>query len=624
MILALVASVAITGGAVLGLSYLLKVSSTLSSGLAEAARSQSDSVFGLVASAVKIQDATQKMLEERDPDAIEAMLQRNEQLVKETRVRIQHMDAGAEGVSEAFETLNRANAEVTELLMHAHNAESHQAIIEKSNPAFEGFLRGIAEYQDLQGQKLHEQAIRANARTRRLEMVVYLFVVLSISGMGVAGGAVVRGVSQSLHRLGVMIQDIAEGEGDVSKRLHVAGNFGNDELGKISQFFNVFMDKLQEILRGVVTQTRQVGSASQQLLESSRQITGNSGETSKQANAVALVTLRVTENLQSVSTGVGEMMATIQSIASNTHEAARVAAAAVQTAAAANATVGKLGRSSSEIGEVVKVITSIAQQTNLLALNATIEAARAGEAGKGFAVVANEVKELANQTAKATGDIGEKISAIQTDTGDAVEAIRTIGAVIVQIHNISSSIATAVEEQSATTQELTRNASEAARGAREISGNIGEVARAAEGTSGRAQESERAAQDLARVAGKLSELMALFKIERRETREERQVQVRLLGKDAQGKLVDETAATINISRSGALLMGVQGKLSMGDTFHLRRLNKDASFQIVWLGSGAATGQVGLSAMEADSSFWDDVLEGADDAPLTLAAARGRR
>jgi methyl-accepting chemotaxis protein len=144
------------------------------------------------------------------------------------------------------------------------------------------------------------------------------------------------------------------------------------------------------------------------------------------------------------------MRLTIQNIAANTNEAAKVANSAVTAAQAANATVAKLGQSSAEIGVVIKVITSIAQQTNLLALNATIEAARAGEAGKGFAVVANEVKELAKQTAQSTEDISRKITAIQGDTKDAVSAIATVSGVINQINNISATIAAAVEEQSAT------------------------------------------------------------------------------------------------------------------------------------------------------------------------------
>jgi methyl-accepting chemotaxis protein len=326
----------------------------------------------------------------------------------------------------------------------------------------------------------------------------------------------VQTISQSLNRLTHMIRNIAEGEGDVSQRLEVSGRLGNDEIGEVCHFFNLFMDKLQEILRGVVTHTNRLGIASRQLLEASEQITANSGQTAAQAGAASRVTQQVSQNLQSLSTGAGEMTSTIQNIATSAHEAAKVASTAVSTSQAANATVAKLGQSSAEIGEVIKVITSIAQQTNLLALNATIEAARAGEAGKGFAVVANEVKELAKQTAKATEDISLKITTIQGDTKSAVTAIGMVGGVINQINDISATIATAVEEQSATTNEMTRNSNEAASGAVDISTNISGVARAAEGTLSRAQESQKGAQELASIAAELSGLMRRFKIERRD------------------------------------------------------------------------------------------------------------
>ena len=184
----------------------------------------------------------------------------------------------------------------------------------------------------------------------------------------------------------------------------------------------------------------------------------------------------------------------------------------MKVAETTTATVSKLGESSNEIGQVIKVITSIAQQTNLLALNATIEAARAGEAGKGFAVVANEVKELAKETAKATEDISRKIEAIQTDTKAAVDAIASISEVINQVNGISNTIATAVEEQNATTNEMARNVSEAAHGSGEITSNIAGVAQAAESTSRGASDTQKAAQQLVETSAELRRLVEQFKV----------------------------------------------------------------------------------------------------------------
>lgn len=318
-----------------------------------------------------------------------------------------------------------------------------------------------------------------------------------------------RSIFLAMHRIIDQLKEIAEGEGDLTIRIAVASQ---DEIGELATSFNTFMGKLHGMVSSLSETAQHVASASEQLSATNQHITANSEETSAQASSVTQSAQLVSQNLQNLSTGAEQMTSTIQSIASNAHQAATVASSAVQTAQAANSTVAKLGVSSAEIGEVIKVITSIAQQTNLLALNATIEAARAGEAGKGFAVVANEVKELAKQTAKATEDISRKITAIQNDTHGAVEAIGTISGVIRQIDDISGTIATAVEEQSATTNEMTRNVTEAAKGSEEITRNITGVAEAAQSTSGSAQESQKAADELAEMAVQLRGLVGQFKI----------------------------------------------------------------------------------------------------------------
>jgi hypothetical protein len=319
--------------------------------------------------------------------------------------------------------------------------------------------------------------------------------------------------------------------------------------------------------------------------------------------------VHVTENLQSLATGAGEMTLTIQNIATNTSEAAKVAGSAVGIVQDANATVARLGHSSAEIGEVIKIITSIAQETNLLALNATIEAARAGEAGKGFAVVANEVKELAKQTAKATGDISRKIEAIQEDTEGAVAAIGRVSGIINQINDISATIASAVEEQSATTNQMTRNTNEAASGAGNISSNIEGVAKSATGTLSRAQASHKAAQELASIAMQLGGLMRQFKIERSDRRFDISLPVKMTATEVNGQPVNQEVMTVNVSRHGALLKGIHGKIRVGSQVSLSRLDKREQFLIVWAGeeNTPRAGQIGVSAADPACSFWNDVI-----------------
>jgi methyl-accepting chemotaxis protein len=272
------------------------------------------------------------------------------------------------------------------------------------------------------------------------------------------------------------------------------------------------LDQLRETMQEATKSAQELAEESAELNTVSEHISAAASQTADQAGLASEASEQVNKNLQTVATGAEEMTTTIHSIANNAHDAARVAGEAVQTARSANATVQKLGESSAEIGQVIKVITSIAQQTNLLALNATIEAARAGEAGKGFAVVASEVKELAKQTAKATEDISQKITAIQEDTKRAVESIASITGIIGKINDISGIIATAVEEQSATTSEMSRNVSEAAKGSGDISQNIQGVAEAAESTMRGAQNAQKAAVLLSEMSTQLKHLVGQFKL----------------------------------------------------------------------------------------------------------------
>ena len=286
----------------------------------------------------------------------------------------------------------------------------------------------------------------------------------------------------------------------------------DDELGGLATAVNTMQANLRKVIESVTDNAHRVATTSEEFSANSRMIAANSEETSAQANNVSAATEEVNRSLQTVATATEEMSASVEAIAKNAGQAAKVAEEALQAAVQTNASVSKLGESSSEIGKVIKVINSIAQQTNLLALNATIEAARAGDAGKGFAVVASEVKELAKQTARATEDISQKITAIQTDTHGAVEAISAISKVIGRVSEISATIATAVEEQSATTMEMSRNLTEAAKGSNEVARNITGVAQAAHSTSSGAVDSNKGAQELAQMSTQLNGLVSKFKL----------------------------------------------------------------------------------------------------------------
>lgn len=281
-----------------------------------------------------------------------------------------------------------------------------------------------------------------------------------------------------------------------------------NEVGEVSKVIKIATDVTeQQIINEVQEIAGTLASASAELTATATEMSKTAVQTSKESESAAVAAEEVSSGVQTVATNMEEMVASIKEIGRSTGDSALMAKTTMDRARESNAIITKLGASSKEIGDVVKVISSIAQQTNLLALNATIEAARAGEAGKGFAVVANEVKELAKQTAKATDDITNRIGAIQGDTQGAIGAIGEISQAIEKLNGLSTVVATAVEEQSATTNEISRVVTESKKGVQAIASTVKVVSQSANASSTSSEQTLVAAKELAKLAEQLSSLV---------------------------------------------------------------------------------------------------------------------
>ena len=402
-----------------------------------------------------------------------------------------YIAAATEGVTLAFENPARAKA---------------------AYPVFQKAFSDLEEPMEAVSTKIEAEADATHDAAEKAAFLSKVVILVAVGGGALTSVIVALLVSAQLRRNVTAILGVvqAAATGDLTRTATVSGS---DEVVQLGRGLATFMDDLRGRIGAIAHHAGSLGDASGELSAVSQQMGANAEETSAQANVVSAASEEVSKNVQTVATATEEMTASIREIAKNANDAARVATTAVGAADRTNTIVGKLGESSAEIGQVIKVITSIAQQTNLLALNATIEAARAGEAGKGFAVVANAVKDLAKETAKATEDISRKIETIQVDTSDAVEAIGEISGIINQINDISSTIASAVEEQTATTNEIGRNVAEAARGSAEIAQNITGVAQAAESTASGASTTQESSGRLSGMAVELADLVSRFKYE---------------------------------------------------------------------------------------------------------------
>ncbi|MGI5169936.1 methyl-accepting chemotaxis protein [Spirillospora sp. CA-253888] len=381
--------------------------------------------------------------------------------------------------------------------LHAVNV-LEQAPYAKALAAATAYEKAVTAERDAKLADL--DALQKSADTREILLSV-LAIVLAFGAVMVLSRLVLRPVDRAVR----VLEEVAEG--DLTPRI---GTTAQDEIGRMSAALDRALDRMSETLRGIAGNSGEVNQAAADLTGLAQGLGDDATTAATEVEGVASAAAAVSHHLESVAAGSEEMGVSINEISRNTSDAATVANTAVTKVSAATETVARLGESSAQISNVVKLINSIAEQTNLLALNATIEAARAGDAGKGFAVVASEVKDLAQETAKATEDISRRVDAIQNDTADAVAAIDQISEVISKISEAQQTIAAAVEEQTATTGEMNRGVASAAGGSGQIAANINGVSDVVGRTRLSAERSREAADRLARMSEDLQHLVGKF------------------------------------------------------------------------------------------------------------------
>jgi len=452
--------------------------------------------------------------EPADKDAAEQKIAAAEAEVRDavTAYQALDLDPGARAELDAFVTaldaytalrddkmLPASRAHDTELYTSIRDGEA-QSIIDQMGDSMTQLVSGEED-----GAAAAAAAAQRGYESNRTQVLVLLVLGTALA-VGV-GALVARSIVRGLGR----VRSVAEGlqRGDLTVR---AGLASRDEVGSMGAALDAAVSDLRDVIGTIDTSSGSLASAAEQMSAATGQIAAAAEETSAQAGVVSAAAEQVSRNVQTVAAGSEEMGASIQEIARNATLAAQVADRAVATVGGTTTTMGRLGESSKEIGNVVKLITSIAEQTNLLALNATIEAARAGEAGKGFAVVAGEVKELAQETARATDEIARRVESIQGDAAGAVTAIDEISAIIAQINDYQMTISSAVEQQTSTTAEMNRSVSEAATGSTQIAANISGVAEAAGTTTQGVSESQQAVVSLARMSAGLKDVVGRFTV----------------------------------------------------------------------------------------------------------------
>lgn len=379
-----------------------------------------------------------------------------------------------------------------------------------------------------------KEFLRAASSIRNISLIVGFFTMLIVGiVIFLSSRAIVNPINSAVEGL----KDIASGEGDLTKRLNVRTK---DEVGELARWFNIFMEKLQGIIRDISGGVQTLASSSTELSVISEGMSVSTGIVSEKAVAVAAASEEMSVSMSNVAvameqsaantnmlaTASEEMSSTISEIAINAEKARNISGQASQKATSASVNIDQLGLAANSIGKVIETISDISDQVNLLALNATIEAARAGEAGRGFAVVANEIKELARQTADASQDIKGKVEGIQRTTSVTVTQISEIAGVIVEVNEVVSTIAAAVEQQSAATKEIASNVAQVSAGIQEVNANVNQssgvvseissdiagVSASMSDMSAGSNQVNTSAQELSRLSEQLRTMVDQFKV----------------------------------------------------------------------------------------------------------------
>lgn len=464
-----------------------------------------------------------------------------------------HDEVTAKAVEKAFSDLKLVWASLERTTVSVEDRRQLDQVRANSDRYHEALLKALHDSKEVDAlmhgeMRTKARAIAADAEAIKLLLIEeqkqterevsalidwsnVLILTLSLGGIALGIGfawLIGRAISKPVVALSSGMRELAGGDVGVA----IAGLGRKDELGGMADAVQVFKDNMIEAdrLRGEATDSEKrsaeqrkadmhrladqfesavgeiietVSSASTELEASAGTLTATAERAQEITTAVAAASEEASTNVQSVASATEEMASSVNEISRQVQESARIAGEAVEQAHKTNERVGDLSKAASRIGDVVELINTIAGQTNLLALNATIEAARAGDAGRGFAVVASEVKALAEQTAKATGEISQQIKGIQDATDESVVAIKEIGGTIGRMSEIASTIASAVEEQGAATQEIARNVQQAAQGTQEVSSNITDVQRGASETGSASSQVLSAAQSLSSESNRL-------------------------------------------------------------------------------------------------------------------------